>query len=584
MCGIFAYSGKQHKAGEIILNGLKALEYRGYDSWGVVLKNGSKLVVNKHTGKIGDAQLPEVDSTAGIGHTRWATHGGVTKKNSHPHLDCTKDVVVVHNGIIENFAEIKKDSLKKGHTFVSETDSEVFAHLIEEKLKTKPDLKKVMLESFKEVQGMNALIVYRASTGEFTAIKNGSPLVFGKHHNDFLLASDSSALAPHTKEVYFLNDNELLYFNHETQLFDENLKQKDISYFTLNFDNSATTLGTYPNYMIKEISEQPKILRSIALEQQNIIKEVSRIIKSSFGTYFIGCGTAYYACLAATYLFSKIAHRHTNASTASEFSYSLDFITKKSLVIALSQSGETIDIISAVTAAQQKSADILAITNMLGSTLFRMADEKILLGVGPEKCVLATKSFTAKIAHLYLLAHTLAGTYDDGVEYIKRAASEIEKLLQHKEKIHALAKKIRNSKHMYILGRGVSYPTALESALKIKEVSYIHAEGFAAGELKHGVIALIEKGTPVIIYNPDDETYEDTLSSAHEVKARGAYVIGVSSKPNDIYDEYIEVEDCKDATVIPHVVVAQLLGYYLAIEKGYDTDKPRNLAKSVTVK
>lgn len=584
MCGIFAYSGKQHTAGAIILSGLKALEYRGYDSWGVVLKNGNKLIINKHIGKIGNAQLPQVDSTTGIGHTRWATHGGVTKKNSHPHLDCTKDVVVVHNGIIENFEEIKKDLLKKDHTFVSETDSEVFAHLIEEKLKSNPDLKKVMMESFKQIQGMNALIVYRPSTDEFAAIKNGSPLVFGKHQDDFLLASDSSALALHTKEVYFLNDNELLYFNHDTHLYDENLKSKNFSFFTLNFDNSDIALGIYPNYMIKEISEQLKILRSIALVQQNIIKEVSQTIKNSFGTYFIGCGTAYYACLAATYLFSKIAHRHTNASTASEFSYSLDFITKKSLVIALSQSGETIDIISAVTAAKQKGADILAITNVLGSTLYRMADAKILLGVGPEKCVLATKSFTAKIAYLYLLAHTLAGSYDDGVKHIKKAASEIEKLLQHQERIRTLAKKIKNSKHIYILGRGVSYPTALESALKIKEVSYIHAEGFAAGELKHGVIALVEKGTPVIIYNPDDETYEDTLSSAHEVKARGAYVIGVSSKPNNIYDEYIEVTDCGDATIIPNVVVAQLLGYYLALEKGYDTDKPRNLAKSVTVK
>lgn len=585
MCGIFAYVGNKKNAGEVILDGLKSLEYRGYDSWGVAVKKADgSLLIEKHTGKIGQASFPKVVGFSGIGHTRWATHGGVTQANSHPHLDCTRDIVIVHNGIIENFPDLKKELLASNHEFLSQTDSEVFAHLVEEQLKHTNDLMQAVDQSFKKVTGMNALIVFRPSTQEFVAIKNGSPLVAGHADGEFFLASDASALAPHTKEVYFLDDNELLYVNHTPHLFDQQRKKKNFSFFPLLYDLSSLSLGTYPHYMIKEISEQPSILREICLEQGREIEKAAALINSSFGTSFIGCGTAYYACLAATYFFAKIAQRHTNSSTASEFSYLLDFLKKKNLVVAISQSGETIDIISAVKDAQKKNATLLALTNVLGSTLYRLADEKILLGAGPEKCVLATKSFTAQIAYVYLIAHSLAGTYNSGLNHIKKAAEEIEKLLRIQDEINQLAQKMNSAQHIFILGRGISYPTALESALKIKEVSYIHAEGFAAGELKHGVIALIETKTPVIVYNPHDETYEDTLSAAHEVKARGAYVIGVSNKQNDIYDEFIEVADCGDATIIPNVVVAQLLGYFLALEKGYDPDKPRNLAKSVTVK
>ncbi len=585
MCGIFGYLGKQSNAGDMILEGLKSLEYRGYDSWGIVVKQeDNQLYIEKHAGKIGDATIPSLNAHAGIGHTRWATHGGVTEKNSHPHLDCNQEIVIVHNGIIENFAQLKS-KLKKTHTHLSETDSEVFAHMVEERLIYHNSFAKAVLDAFKETEGLSAIIAFRPSTNEFVAVKNGSPLVFGMKDQEFFLASDSAALLPHTQEVYFLEDNDVLLISQNAySLYDFTYTPKPISFTKLEFSADEIVLGKHPNFMMKEMHEQPFIIRKIMLEQQENIQEAAHVIKNAYGTYFMGCGTAYYAALAGTYLFSKIAQRHINASVGSEFSYLVDFLQKESLVVALSQSGETIDIISSVKAAKQQEAQIMAITNVLGSTLYRMADHRLLLTAGPEKCVLATKSFIAKITYLYFLAHALNGDKNLAKKNIEYAANEVETLLKNQDKIHTLAKRIKKHHHLYILGRGISYPTALESALKIKEVSYIHAEGFAAGELKHGVIALIEPGTPVIVYNPEDETYDDTLSSAHEVKARGAHIIGVSSKKNDIYDTYIPVKNCGDATIIPNVVVAQLLGYYLAQELGFDPDKPRNLAKSVTVK
>lgn len=589
MCGIFAYLGPKKNAGHIVLDGLKSLEYRGYDSWGVAIrKKDGSIFIEKHTGKIGDAKLPDMESTIAVGHTRWATHGGVTDWNAHPHTDCHNTIVVVHNGIIENYQTLKQELLKNGHVFKSETDTEVIAHLLEEKLVKGVDSRKMISYLFKTVlKGLSAIIVYLPEENAFYAIKNSSPLVFGidEVSNEFFLASDSAGILPHTSKIYFLEDYEVLALGPTGyEVHDAAGDKKNISFLTIDQVKESFSLGAFPHYMIKEINEQPRVIDSIANTQKQAIMHLAEKIRKAYGTYLVGCGSAYYACLAGTYLFSKIAKRHINASTGSEFMYQEDFLTEKSMIIALSQSGETIDIISPVKKAKEKKATIVALTNVLGSTLYRIADEKILLGAGPEKCVLATKSFTAKIAILYLIAYSLIGKYDEGKQHLEKAVAEVQKIIHRKEEIKTLAEVLKSKEHIYILGRGSSYPTALESTLKIKEVSYIHAEGFAGGELKHGVIALIEKGTPVIIYNPEDETYDDTLSSAHEVKARGAYVIGVSGKSNSIYDAFVPVEYCGDATIIPNVVVAQLLGYYLALTKGYDPDKPRNLAKSVTVK
>ncbi len=586
MCGIFGYIGTKTNAGELILNGLKSLEYRGYDSWGVaVKKENNDLYVEKHTGKIGEATLPKISSLMGIGHTRWATHGGVTTENAHPHVSCNGEIVIVHNGIVENFADLKAELLKKGHVFKSETDSEILAHQLEEYHKTEPDLKTITYKLKTVITGMNAVIAFFPKMEVFYIFKNGSPIVIGKGQNEYFIASDASAIIPYTKEVYFVEDGEMICINRkEVTLFDDKSQEKRIKYTKLKYDAESTTLGTFDHYMLKEIYEQPKVISQIADSQTDSIKEVAERIRKAYGTYLVGCGTASYACLAGTYLFSKIAKRHINFSIGSEFSYLVDFLKETSLVMALSQSGETIDIIASVQKAKQKKAQLVALTNVLGSTLYRMADYSMLLSAGPEKAVASTKAYTSKIAFLYLIAHELDGTLKNGIKNIRKAVKEIDGLLNRKEALEELAARIKDQNHIFILGRGVSYAAALESALKIKEVSYVHAEGFAAGELKHGVIALIEKGTPVILFNPEDETYGDTLSAAHEVKARGAFVIGVSSKRSDVYDVYIEVKNCADATIIPNVVIAQLMGYYLALAKGFDPDKPRNLAKSVTVK
>ncbi len=591
MCGIFGYVGSKKNAAELTLEELKKLEYRGYDSWGVAVvpgKANSKIVVKKKAGKIGDANVDDLPpSSLAFGHTRWATHGGVTDINAHPHLDCSGKIAIIHNGIIENYDEIKNRLLKLGHKFVSETDTEVAAHLIEEYYQ-QLSFKEAVRKAFNEFTGLSAIIALDSESNEFVAIKTGSPLVVGFGKKENLIASDAVAILDHTRRVHFLEDREMVRVTEDkVELFDSLSGQpKKPKIQTLDWKIQAVNLENYPHYMIKEISEQPKVLRRINEDLIGEIPNVAEIIQKSYGTYMVGCGTAFYAALSGTYLFSRMAHRHVNAAAGSEFGYTVDFLKPKSLVIAFSQSGETIDIIESVKKAKEKDAKILAIVNNLGSTLYRMADYKILLGAGPEKCVLSTKSFTAKIAILILLAHALNSGLAKGKKLLDKAIREVETLLKPSslEKIKKLASLIVNQDDIYVIGRGQSYPVALEAALKIKEVSYIHAEGFAAGELKHGVIALIEKGTPCLVFAPNDETYGAVLSGAMEMKARGGYIIGVSFKPHEVFDEYVPVNDCGDATIIPNVVVAQLLGYYLALEKGNDPDKPRNLAKSVTVK
>lgn len=594
MCGIFAViNDHQNQAVKKVYFGLKNLEYRGYDSWGLVVKkvNGSLKLIKK-VGKMPDKEPDFFSSLTALGHTRWATHGGISKKNAHPHFDCQKKIFVVHNGIIENFNELKNLLLKKGHQFSSETDSEVVAHLVEDVYskfsKNNPQKNsRLIFNIFKKISGLNALVIFLPEYDQLLAVKNSSPLIFGfdKKNNQRIIASDYSAMLPYLNHFYFLEDNEVLFIDKKNYwLFVEGEKKKQIKLVKIKEKPEIINLGKYQHFMIKEVFEQPQIIENIIREKKESIIKLAKIIKESYGNYLIGCGTAYHACLAATYLFSLIAKRHTNAALASEFSYLADFLTKKSLVIALSQSGETIDVISSIKAVKQKKAKTLAITNVLGSTVYRLADYQLLLEAGPEKSVLATKSFTAKLSVIYLLAYSLNSGLSKGVSDLKKAIEEIKKIFKNQEKIKKIAKRLKDEPHIFTLGRGVSYPIALEAALKIKESSYIHAEGLAAGELKHGTIALIEKGTPVLVFNPEDETYEDTLSSAFEVKARGAYLIGFSSKKNAVYDQFIEINNCSYASIIPMIVAIHLLAYYLTLKKGFDPDKPRNLAKSVTVK
>ncbi len=588
MCGIFGYIGTKTNAPEMIFKGLQTLEYRGYDSWGIaILNSNQKLQRQRQTGKIDKKQLKLSGGTIGIGHTRWATHGGVFEKNAHPHLDCNEEIAVLHNGIIENYQELKEELLKKGHHFTSDTDTEVVPHLLEEYVKHSP-IKNAVKKTFQRLRGLSALVILYQRTKEIFVVKNGSPIVIGKGQDEYFIASDAVGILPYTNTLLFLNDHELAILGENSLVLEHIDTDKHIKeYFeTVSWQQSHVTKGNYKHFMLKEIAEQPQVIRTIAKTQKELIEKQAPRIEHAFGTFFIGSGTASYACLAGTYLFSKIAHIHVNMAPASEFMYLEDFLTPDSLIIPLSQSGETIDIVEPLTRAKKKGSKILAIVNTLGSTIYRLADQTILLQAGPEKAVASTKAYTAKIAVLTYLAYAIAKDSQTGQKKLLESAQEIQRLLKPNttKTLRSIAKKIARHEHVYLIGRGMSYATALEGALKIKEVSYIHAEGLAGGEIKHGPIALIDKGTPCIVIAPQDETHAAILSNAMELKSRGGYIIGISPKNSPIFDEWIQVKDT-GIPLITQVIPLQLLGYFLSLQRGVaDPDKPRNLAKSVTVK
>ncbi|OGG35145.1 glutamine--fructose-6-phosphate aminotransferase [Candidatus Gottesmanbacteria bacterium RIFOXYB1_FULL_47_11] len=588
MCGIFGYVGKKTNAAEIVLAGLKRLEYRGYDSWGVAAVSKNKIFVKKKIGKIGSATVEDLPaSTLALGHTRWATHGGVTDQNAHPHADCSGTIALIHNGIFENYEEYKVKLLKLGHRFTSDTDTEVIVHLIEEYAQSMP-LTDAVEKAFKAMHGLNAIIVLSTKLDTFIAIRNGSPLVLGFSGGENFLASDPAALLPHTKTVYFLGDNEMAIVGSKTAKIRNIQTGKTVraQKQTLTWDIHQAEKGNYRDFMSKEIHEQSGIIADIAASGTGLAQRIAAHIKKTPHLYLVGCGSASYAAIAGEYLFSKIAGRHANIAIGSEFGYHLDFLTRQSVVIAISQSGETMDILESVKKAKAKGAQIYALVNVLGSTLYREATEKILIGAGPEKSVASTKALTGMLSQLTLLAYALAGKPEEGTLVLTLAAKSVKTVLEKTQDsaIRKLAGKLKHVQHIYTIGRGLSYPAALEAAMKIKEISYIHAEGLAAGELKHGPLALVTRGTPCIAFLPDDETYGANLAGAMEMKARGGFVIGVSHKPHEVFDEYINVQDAGPATIIPNVVVAQLLAYYLTLARGLDPDMPRNLAKSVTVK
>lgn len=588
MCGIFGYVGKRNNAGEIVLAGLKKLEYRGYDSWGIASFNGERLEVAKKVGKIGDAQPRFSAGNLAFGQTRWATHGGVTVANAHPHFDCPKRLAVVHNGVVENYQEIKKKFTRK-HIFRSETDTEVIVHLIEELLAKKKDFREAVRTAFLKLEGLNAIVALDMQSQQIIGVKNGSPLVVGLGVGENLIASDSLGIVDYTKRAIFLEDNKMICLTAEGVRFYavKSGGEEKVKFNRINWQFREETTGKYPHYLIKEICEQPRVLGRIFRESGSDVVYLAALIKKSYGTYLVGCGTASYACLAGTYFFNSVAKHHVNFSVGSEFNYLEDFLTERSLVIGVSQSGETIDIVEPISKAKRRGTRVAAIVNVVGSTLFRLADYKILVGAGQERAVISTKAFLGQVALLLFTAFALSGKVGEGRRILRQAQRSLRSVLAlstTQRQIKSLAENIGKKEHIYVVGRGVSYPAALEIALKIKEASYIHAEGFAAGELKHGVIALVERGTPCIVLAPHDETYGASLAGAMELKARGGYIIGLSDKNNEVFDYFIKVPDAGVASIIPNVAVGQTLAYYLTLLKGYDPDKPRNLAKSVTVK
>jgi glucosamine--fructose-6-phosphate aminotransferase (isomerizing) len=589
MCGIFGYVGESIDLGGEVLQALKTLEYRGYDSWGIALATDDRIAVEKHVGKINGAGVSFPPSDIGFGHTRWATHGGVTEPNAHPHLDCRGRLAIIHNGIVENYRSLKADLTAQGHVFRSETDSEVIAHLLEEEMPRRGgDLASALAAVFQQIQGLNAVMAMDLATRELVATKTVSPLVVGTGSGGSVIASDSLALHGHADRVIYLEDTHLIRLRRDELVLYDRSSMREINprFSRLELPSGNADLGSYPHFMAKEIAEQPEVLERLARDRSEEVVAFSQAILDAYGTFLVGCGTASYAALTGSYLFSRIAARHVNFVVGSEFTYHEHFITPRSLVVALSQSGETADVIEAMLAARKRGARLGALVNTEHSTLDRMVDLRLPLRAGPEQCVLSTKAYTAKVALLLMMAHAATDTLDQGRDAVLRAAEGMRRMLESEwvGRVRDIADTVHRADHLFVIGRGLAYPTALEAALKIKEVSYIHAEGFAGGELKHGVIALVAPGTPCVVYAPNDETRVDILSGAMELKSRGGYIIGIGPTSDPVFDVHLDTPDVGRAAPLVNALPAQMLGYYAALRRGNDPDKPRNLAKSVTVK
>jgi glucosamine--fructose-6-phosphate aminotransferase (isomerizing) len=585
VCGIIAFKSKDKvSVNDYLVEGLKKLEYRGYDSFGMAYKSNSVDII-KRVGKIGEFCFDKgIVSEQGIAHTRWATHGGVNEINAHPHYSKNKKIVVVHNGIIENYQEIKNFLLNEGYEFISETDTEVIPHLIEYFMNSGNNFLNATKLALKEIEGSFAVVIMHEN--EMIGARNGSPLVIGLKDRNYFMASDIPAFLKHTNKVIFLEDGEMAYidknnniefYKYESgEIIQKNTKE-------VNYGVGEAEKGSYPHFMLKEIEEQKYTIKRAIQQDKELIRKVVEEIKNAKGVFFVGAGTSYHACFAASYLFSHIAKMHVNVVLASEFPNYEDFINEKTLVIALSQSGETADVLEAVKSAKRKNAKVISIVNVVGSSLTRLSDYNIMMNAGPEICVLSTKSYTSQLAIIILLAYKIIGKEKVAKETIGKVSNIVPKIIENREKIFKIAEKLKDKKDIFLIGRNSEYPTALEGALKIKEVSYIHAEGFAGGELKHGTIALIEKGTPVIVFC-SEKTKKQIISNAMEVKARGAYVIGIGKEDNEVFDDFLSVDDIKNANNILMIIPIQVLAYKLAVLRGLDPDKPRNLAKSVTVK
>lgn len=595
MCGIIAYLGNRTDAAKIAIEGLKSLEYRGYDSWGIAYKNAQDIKIHKEIGKIGDTDSEDTfpASSLALGHSRWATHGKPELKNAHPHTSDNGEIILVHNGIFENYLEHKKILSEKGHTFKTDCDTEVIANLIAEINKTH-DFETSVKLACKEIHGRYAIVVLKKGEDKIIAARKGSPIIIGVNPEakEYFVASDIPAFLPYTNRVVYLDDNQMAIIKSENgqaqiEFFDNHTEQTvEKRIIEIDWKAEAAEKGDFPHFMIKEIMEQKDTITRAVNQDQKTIQDLATAIEEAFGTYFIGCGTAGKVCMVAEYLFSKIAKKHINVSFGSEFPYHKHFLTDKSLIVAISQSGETADTLEALEIGEKAHCHIASIVNVESSTMARMSDIVIPIKAGPEKAVASTKATTSQLAIVTLLAYALDGRLEEGKELLIEAVSQINDMLnpRYEDHIMELAKKIQHIESMYIIGRGMNYPIALEAAIKLQEVSYIHAEGFAAGELKHGPLALISENTPVIVFVPNDEAKNETLSNTQEVKSRGGYIIGVSPENHEVFDFWIRVPDSGDASPITNIIPIQILAYYLAVLRQNDPDKPRNLAKSVTVK
>jgi glucosamine--fructose-6-phosphate aminotransferase (isomerizing) len=610
MCGIVAYIGRR-QATDILLEGLKRLEYRGYDSAGVAVINGG-LHLARAVGRVANVEKAIDDrggfkGTLGIAHTRWATHGGVTEKNAHPHRDDSKlghGIAIIHNGIIENYAALKRYLEEKGHVFTSETDTEVLAHLIGELYSD--DLEKAVQAALREVTGAYAIaVVCEKEPDVLVVARKGSPLMVGVGNGEYVVASDASAIVSHTTQAIALGDYSVARITRDgfrTTTVDNIEITPEIR--ELEFDLEQIELGHYDHFMLKEIFEQPRALRMTLQGRVDVAKgeirlggvgEHARKLANAKRVVFVGQGTALHACMIGKYLFEDLAKVHAEHDFASEFRYRNPIVEDGTVVVAVSQSGETADTLAALTEAKQRGALALGVVNVVGSSIARETDAGVYLRVGPEIGVASTKAFTGQVMVNSMLATFIGRRRYLSQEYVSHLLRELEQVPAKIERALAWSDRIRAATAKYIhrenwlfLGRGVNYPVALEGALKLKEISYIHAEGMPAAEMKHGPIALIDNGMPVVFVATRNSQYEKVLSNIEEVRSRGGHVIAVATEGDEdikrLAQEVFYVPDCIEmfqplVTVIP----LQLLAYHAAVMRGKDVDKPRNLAKSVTV-
>ena len=619
MCGIVGYVGNKQVV-PLIIDGLRKLEYRGYDSAGIAVVNEAHdLEIRRAEGKLRNLEeairLSPIDGTYGIGHTRWATHGRPTEENAHPHRDCTGRVVVVHNGIIENYIQLKERLRKSDHRFVTETDTEIIAHLIEEYLKHDETFEQAVRSTVGELRGIFALSIINADEPDtIIAVRQGPPVVIGLGDREFFVASDIPPILQHTRDVFFLGDGEIAIINKDAVRvidFEGNSVQPSIQRITWN--PIMAEKGGFKHFMLKEIYEQPRSVRDtvqgrISLDSgQVFLDEMSNITETDFKRFtsikIAACGTSWHAGLAGKYMIEQLARIPVDVDYASEFRYRNPVMGENDLLLVISQSGETADTIAALREAKELGAKILAICNVQGSMIVREADGTILTHAGPEIGVASTKAFTGQMIALYLLGLYLgqlrgALTEDEARYHAQELAElpvKLEHLLNESDGIEELSKEFFRSTDFLYLGRGINFPVALEGALKLKEISYIHAEGYPAGEMKHGPNALIDERLPVLFINTREEgnraselRYEKTHSNIVEVKAREGIVISVltegDSMSSMVSDHVIEIPAASDLlTPILSIIPLQLLAYHIAVRRGCDVDQPRNLAKSVTV-
>lgn len=612
MCGIIGYVGKNNST-PYIIDGLKKLEYRGYDSAGISILQEEKIVTVRAVGKVAELEKAALtvnpQGTTGIGHTRWATHGKPSEENSHPHRDCTGELVVVHNGIIENYLTLREKLQKLGHTFQSETDTEVIAHLIEENLihtratSNEEQLIKAVQKTHAQISGAFAIGVMWAHTpGMLIGVKNQSPLVVGVGKNENFLASDVPAFLRHTNRALFLEDGEMVVLRADgVTVLDANGNEKKVKPTKISWDQKTAEKGGYAHFMIKEIYDQPQALedtlRTAMTDFAKLLGTDEASLRQLRNVHIIACGTAYHAGLVGKYYLEQLAGLPTSVDLASEYKYRTIPPFENTLAIAISQSGETADTIGAIKKAQKLGFKTLAICNVLGSTLTRLCDGTFFTHCGPEISVASTKAFTSQITAMFALAlclgkangHISESDFNKYAKQLVALPKDMAQTVKMEYDVRHLTRKIFKADRFIFLGRHVNFPIALEGALKLKEVSYRSAEGFAAGEIKHGPISVIDKGTPVFVLMPQGELFEKMLSACQECRARGAYVVAITTQDGvkqakDVSEQVFTVPTTGDLLQpILNVVPLQFLAYWIAKRLDCDIDQPRNLAKSVTV-